>query len=1023
MVSPWRRFGVVYLFSFCSGITGCSDDGGGRTPVVDTAPPTVAAIAQQSAVLDQLFALDVAAAAAISDDHDAVGALRFSVEAGPGAFSGRVYLHTFQTAGTQTIRFRVADSSDNAASGSFDVVVADQANLPPVVDAIPTQTATAGVALSLDLAAFTSDDHDADADLTFVALTEGASFAGSVLSATFANAGLAQVELVVIDTAGAATRASLSVDVLQGDNRPPSLATIPDQGCAVGEPFALDVAAAASVSDDRDPSDALIYEITGGPGVFSGSVYLHTFDAVGDQQIDFRVTDRDGAFVTGRFAIAVRTHPVADFSWQPKRGVLPLSVTFQDATAGDATSWEWDFDADGVIDSTEQHPTVEYTTSGHKSVRLEVRGPGGVDVEQKHAIIEVVPAWAPAFAPALTDGPLPGTRIDAARAYDEVRQVTVMFGGNDGTGGRRDTWEFSGRTWTHRETPGLPGIGLPLGRAGHGLAYDAARGVTVLFGGYSPAGRFSDTWTWDGTRWLDVTPSGTERIDFPSARANPAMAYDPGRSVVVLVGGYDGAPLAETWEWDGVAWTDVTPAGTPGVDMPPPLYDAGLAYDGAAGHLLLFGGLSSDQWEAGTWTWDGASWTDVSPTGVAGVDFPEGRIWPGLAYDSRRSVVVLVGGSTEAGPSNDVWEWSAGAWTEVTVTAGIEGVHYPTAGSAMSMVYDATLGAVLAFRTGGGRDYNDPWAWDGSAWSSQSAKTWQGVESPDTRLALMATWDESRDVAVVVDEHLTWEWDRTDWTIAFEGESGSDHPSAAPGMSMVYDSARGEAVVFSRLTWAWDGVGWTDKSAGGNAGIDMPDAEGTYCMAYDPVREVIVLFGGRSFTTLYGDTWEWDGLAWDKRVVSGLVGRDLPQPREYCAMTWAPVIGEVVLHGGKVGAVEYAFDLWSWDGQRWLDRTPAGDPGIRIPPAQGHHDLVYHAGLDRILLFGGAAPAVAGLPDRDLWMWDGESFFRVATPGTEGVDYPRWGATLHLFADTARGTVMGVCSTTCPTVELWELWP
>ena len=39
-----------------------------------------------------------------------------------------------------------------------------------------------------------------------------------------------------------------------------------------------------------------------------------------------------------------------------------------------------------------------------------------------------------------------------------------------------------------------------LERAGHAIAYDSQRGITVLFGGFNPsAGYLDDTWEWDGT--------------------------------------------------------------------------------------------------------------------------------------------------------------------------------------------------------------------------------------------------------------------------------------------------------------------------------------------------------------------------------------------------------------------------------------------------------------------------------------------------------------------------------------------
>src|SRR2546430_14962699 len=53
------------------------------------------------------------------------------------------------------------------------------------------------------------------------------------------------------------------------------------------------------------------------------------------------------------------------------------------------------------------------------------------------------------------------------------------------------------------------------------MAYDAARGVTVLFGGHTGA-----TWEWDGTLWTYRPETG------PTANS-AAMAFDMARSVTV----------------------------------------------------------------------------------------------------------------------------------------------------------------------------------------------------------------------------------------------------------------------------------------------------------------------------------------------------------------------------------------------------------------------------------------------------------------------------------------------------------
>ena len=83
-------------------------------------------------------------------------------------------------------------------------------------------------------------------------------------------------------------------------------------------------------------------------------------------------------------------------------------------------------------------------------------------------------------------------------AYDSARGVTILFGGTAADGPNGETWEYDGTTWTLRPSSG------PSPRYGHALAYDSARAVTVLFGG-------NDDWvTWesDGTEWKSRATPG-----------------------------------------------------------------------------------------------------------------------------------------------------------------------------------------------------------------------------------------------------------------------------------------------------------------------------------------------------------------------------------------------------------------------------------------------------------------------------------------------------------------------------------
>ncbi len=69
----------------------------------------------------------------------------------------------------------------------------------------------------------------------------------------------------------------------------------------------------------------------------------------------------------------------ADFAASPASGLAPLKVTFTDKSTGGPTAWQWDFDNDGNVDSTEQNPTYTYTNNGSFDVKLTAVGPCNKD--------------------------------------------------------------------------------------------------------------------------------------------------------------------------------------------------------------------------------------------------------------------------------------------------------------------------------------------------------------------------------------------------------------------------------------------------------------------------------------------------------------------------------------------------------------------------------------------------------------------------------------------------------------------
>lgn len=88
--------------------------------------------------------------------------------------------------------------------------------------------------------------------------------------------------------------------------------------------------------------------------------------------------------------------PQAKFIATPANGLPPLDVQFTDKSTGNISSWEWDLNGDGMIDSTSQDPQYTYEGTGNYTVSLTVIGPNGNDTEVKKDYIQV--ARCPYFA-------------------------------------------------------------------------------------------------------------------------------------------------------------------------------------------------------------------------------------------------------------------------------------------------------------------------------------------------------------------------------------------------------------------------------------------------------------------------------------------------------------------------------------------------------------------------------------------------------------------------------------------------
>jgi hypothetical protein len=133
------------------------------------------------------------------------------------------------------------------------------------------------------------------------------------------------------------------------------------------------------------------------------------------------------------------------------------------------------------------------------------------------------------------------------------------------------------------------------------------QGNVILSGGdtgnTSPA--FADTWQWDGTAWTQLQVNGP---------ANCQGAMAPVGGTVVLSGfnpemSYPFPSYNETHIWNGTAWNAFSGPG-------PKLRQWPAMASTSAG-VLLFGGFGNTTAVASaeSWLWDGATWKQLKASG------------------------------------------------------------------------------------------------------------------------------------------------------------------------------------------------------------------------------------------------------------------------------------------------------------------------------------------------------------------------------------------------------------------------
>jgi N-acetylneuraminic acid mutarotase len=415
----------------------------------------------------------------------------------------------------------------------------------------------------------------------------------------------------------------------------------------------------------------------------------------------------------------------------------------------------------------------------------------------------------------------------------------IMFGGQDATSTRNDTWIYTWRDWVEQTgAAGPSNCASPV----------AVLGSTALLfcGATDAADHLGHTWLWDGTRWNE-----RQTATRPSSRYSQLLASFDGR--IVMYGGYaDSGNWQETWEWDGNDWHDrsVLPS-------PPPRDGYQMIEQG--GELVLFGGG-----ESATWTWDGARWDLAQPATM-----PAQRRDYSIATLGDRAI-VFGGCCKHAGAGapeywDDTWAWDGRAWTE------LQPARRPPPRAASRL---AALGGDLVLFGGIGQDglLDDTWVFDGVTWSERTPSVRPAARQHHAMAAYagkLYVFGGASTPALRSDlaRNDMWQWDGSQWRpVASAGTAMVPGPSYQSAMASYADKLALFEAARSRL-WLWDGSAWTLGS----------DDWGLSPLSSTPIYLVELPLGAAGSRLLVAGTSfqqfvsrEWDGSAWSNPSPLGL---------------------------------------------------------------------------------------------------------------------------------------------------------
>jgi len=499
----------------------------------------------------------------------------------------------------------------------------------------------------------------------------------------------------------------------------------------------------------------------------------------------------------------------------------------------------------------------------------------------------------------------PSVRELAGAAYDSARDRIVLFGGTLQTypnnarlpteTALHDTWEFDGTNWQQILTDG-PAINKAR------LEYDPVRKQTIMLGYNSDLATVMYAWDPAAAKWNQLTPA-----TLPACGNEGALTWQSSNNTILYTGGVCASSLAteDTYEWDGTNWTKIELTSFAGS-----YFGSALTFDPDRGNAVLFGGApGAGTLNATTFTYANKAWTAIGD-----VNYPVPRSLFIFTTDPVHKIVYLYGGLNDSTAFFDFWTYQNGMFRpqvqssqpsdcqnpiatfdidrsklvmlcSTSATWEFDGTNWtqfdstktaPPGHRFSSLVYDETLKKTVFFGGYDGTYLNQTWTFDGTAWT-------QVKKNPAPSRSHTAMWYDPILKKTVI-----------------YGGLGRLDPN-------------GKLLRFDDM-WSFDGTGWTQIKPASTPGMRYGAQ-----VAVNPANNHAILFGGirvdidanNNQVQVYADdTWDWDGTAWTKINTASV-----PPPRENGGLAFDPIRNELVMFGGYSGF--YLSDLWSFSNGQW----------------------------------------------------------------------------------------------------------